>query len=185
MRRTTSVTQDEQQRRHDYRPRGTVKGTSLFATLRRTFTEFSEDNLSDWAASLTYYGLLALFPALIALVGLIGLVGDPASTTKTITQIVTKLGPSSAAQTFAGPIKSITAHKSTAGIMGIVGLAVALWSASSYVGAFMRAANVIYETPEGRPIWTLRPLQVLVTLVMVVLLVRGAVLRRPQRQARW
>jgi membrane protein len=159
------------QRRQDYRPGGTVRGTSLFAALRRTITEFSEDNLSDWAAALTYYGLLALFPALIALVGLIGLVGDPASTTKTITQIVTKIGPSSAVQTFAGPIKSITSHKSTAGIMGIVGIAVALWSASSYVGAFMRASNVIYETPEGRPIWKLRPLQLLVTLIMLVLLV--------------
>jgi membrane protein len=157
-------------RRRDYRPKGISQGTSLFATLKRTVTEFSEDNLSDWAASLTYYGLLALFPALLALVGLLGLVGDPHSTTKTITQIVTKIGPSSAAQTFAGPIKSITAHKSTAGIMGIVGLAAALWSASSYVGAFMRASNVIYETPEGRPIWKLRPLQVLVTLIMIVLL---------------
>ncbi len=161
--------------RHDYRPGGTAKGTSPFATLKRTLTEFSEDNLSDWAAALTYYGLLALFPALIALVGLIGLVGDPASTTKSITQIVTKIGPSSAAQTFAGPIQSITAHKSTAGIMGIVGLVGALWSASSYVGAFMRASNVIYETPEGRPIWKLRPLQMGVTLVMLVLLVLVAV----------
>jgi membrane protein len=158
------------ERRRDYRPKGTSPGTSLFATLKRTVSEFSEDNLSDWAASLTYYGLLAVFPALIALLGLIGLVGDPASTTKTITQIVTKIGPSSAAQTFAGPIKSITEHKSTAGIMGIVGIVVALWSASSYVGAFMRASNVIYETPEGRPIWKLRPLQVLVTLIMVALL---------------
>jgi membrane protein len=168
---SASTTRDGGQRRHDYRPGGTIKGTSLFATLRRTVTEFSEDNLSDWAAALTYYGLLAMFPALIALVGLIGLVGDPASTTKTITEVVTKIGPSSAAQTFAGPIQSITSHKSTAGIMGIVGLAVALWSASSYVGAFMRASNVIYETPEGRPIWKLRPLQMLVTLVMLVLLV--------------
>jgi membrane protein len=157
-------------RRRDYRPIGTDDGSSLFATLKRTLTEFSEDNLSDWAAALTYYGLLALFPALIALVGLLGLVGNPSSTTTTITSIVTKLGPSSAAQTFAGPIKSITSHKSTAGIMGIVGLVAALWSASAYVGAFMRASNIIYETPEGRPIWKLRPLQMLVTLVMVLLL---------------
>ena len=85
-------------------------------------TEFSEDNLSDWAAALTYYGLLAMFPALIALVALIGLVGDPTSTTNTITQIVTKIGPSSAASTFAGPIKSITSHKSAAGIVGLIGL---------------------------------------------------------------
>ena len=145
-------------------------GTGLFATLKRTFTEFSEDNLSDWAAALTYYGLLSLFPALIALVGLLGLVGNPHSTTQTITQIVTKIGPSSAAQTFSGPIQSITSHKSTAGILGIVGIAAALWSASGYVGAFMRASNIIYETPEGRPIWKLRPLQLLVTLVMLLLL---------------
>jgi len=157
-------------RRRDYRPAGTDARSSTFATLKRTVTEFSEDNLTDWAAALTYYGLLALFPALIALVGLVGLVGDPASTTKTITDIVTRLGPSSAAETFAGPIKSITSNKGTAGIMGLVGLAAALWSASAYVGAFIRASNVIYETPEGRPFWKLRPLQVLVTLVMIVLL---------------
>jgi membrane protein len=159
-----------ERRRADYRPEGTDARSSLFATIKRTFTEFSEDNMSDWAAALTYYGLLSLFPALIALVSILGLFGDPAATTKTVTEVVTKLGPSSAADTFAGPIKSITSHKSAAGILFVVGLATALWSASSYVGAFMRAANVIYETPEGRPFWKLRPLQILVTLVMVVML---------------
>jgi len=107
--------QPDERRRHDQLAGGAHSGTSTFATLRRTVTEFSEDNLSDWAAALTYYGLLALFPALIAMVALIGLVGDPTTTTNTITQIVTKIGPGSAAQTFAGPIKSITSHKSTAG----------------------------------------------------------------------
>lgn len=166
-----SSVESSRQHRRDYRPEGADRGTSLFATLKRTVSEFSEDNLSDWAAALTYYGLLAMFPALIALVGLIGLVGDPKSTTSTVTQIVTKIGPSSAAQTFAGPIESITAHKATAGLVGLAGIAVALWSASSYVGAFMRASNVIYETPEGRPFWKLRPLQVLITLVMLVLII--------------
>jgi membrane protein len=161
--------QESGRRRADYRPAGTDARPSLFATVKRTVTEFSEDNMTDWAAALTYYGLLALFPALIALVSVIGLVGDPASTTKTITEMVTKLGPSSAADTFAGPIKSITSHRSAAGILFVVGLATALWSASGYVGAFMRAANVIYETPEGRPFWKLRPLQILVTLVMIIL----------------
>jgi membrane protein len=156
--------------RADYRPRGTTTKTSLFATLRRTLTEFSEDNMTDWAAALTYYGLLSLFPALIALVSIIGLVADPQSTTKTITQVVSQLGPKSAADTFAGPITSITSHRSAAGILLIVGLLTALWSASGYVGAFMRASNIIYETPEGRPVWKLRPLQLLVTLVMILLL---------------
>ena len=162
-------------RRADYRPAGTDGRSSLFATVKRTFTEFSEDNMSDWAAALTYYGLLSMFPALIALVSIVGLVGDPATTTKAITDMVTKVGPSSAADTFAGPIKSITSNRGTAGVLFIVGLATALWSASAYVGAFMRAANIVYETPEGRPFWKLRPLQILVTLVMLVLLALVAV----------
>ena len=160
----------EDEARRDYRPTGAEAKTGWFATLRRTATEFSEDNLTDWAAALTYYGLLSLFPALIALVSVLGVIGDPQSTTRTITDIVTRIGPESAAQTFSGPIQSITSNQSRAGIALVVGLLVALWSASGYVGAFMRASNVIYETPEGRPIWKLRPLQMLVTLAMVILL---------------
>jgi membrane protein len=155
--------------RADYAPKGADEKPSTFATLKRTLTEFSEDNLTDWAAALTYYGLLALFPALIAFVGIIGLVADPAGATQTITDVVSQIGPSSAADTFAGPIESVTSSSSTAGIMAIVGIVVALWSASGYVGAFMRASNVIYETPEGRPIWKLRPLQMLVTLIILLL----------------
>src|SRR2546423_7147454 len=117
-------------RRADYAPTGAGEKTGLFATLKRVGTEFSEDNLSDWAAALTYYALLSLFPALIALVAVLGLVGDPQSTTSSITDVVTKLGPKSAAQTFSGPIQSITQHKASSGVVLIIGLAVALWSAS-------------------------------------------------------
>ena len=155
--------------RRDYAPAGTGAKPGIFGLLKRLITEFSEDNLSDWAAALTYYGLMSLFPALIALVSIVGLFANPQATAKTITQIVTQIGPSSGAQTFSGPIKSITSNQSAAGILFVVGLATALWSASGYVGAFMRASNVIYETPEGRPIWKLRPVQLLVTLVIVVL----------------
>ena len=126
--------------------------------------------MTDWAAALTYYGLLSLFPALIALVSLLGLVADPVETTQSITDVVTEIGPESAAETFSGPIESITSNQSAAGVMLIVGLAIALFSASSYVGAFMRAANVIWETPEGRGFLKLRPLQILITLIMVILL---------------
>ncbi|HEU4945504.1 MAG TPA: YihY/virulence factor BrkB family protein [Solirubrobacterales bacterium] len=140
------------------------------ATLKRTATEFRDDNLSDWAAALTYYGLLSLFPALLALVSLVGLFGDPKATTDKVTEVVTALGPESAAETFAGPIESITSNRGAAGLTLVIGLATALWSASAYVGAFIRASNVIYETPEGRPFWKLRPLQLLVTLTMIVLI---------------
>jgi membrane protein len=168
--------------RRDYRPEGAGSDTGVFATLKRTATEFMEDNLTDWAAALTYYGLLALFPALIAMVSLIGLVGDPKSTTSSLTEIVSSIGPNSAAETFSGPIESLASNQSAAGFAFVAGLAVALWSASGYVGAFMRASNIIYETPEGRPFWKLRPLQLLVTLVMIILmalLALGLVLTGP------
>ena len=160
----------EDRARRDYRPHGADERPSLFATLKRTATEFREDNLSDWAAALTYYGLLSLFPALIALVSIVGLFADPESTTQKVTDIVTQIGPQSAADTFSGPIESITSNRGAAGVLFVVGLLVALWSASNYVGAFMRASNIVYETPEGRPFWKLRPLQILVTLAMLVLL---------------
>ena len=146
-----------------------------WVTIKRTATEFQEDNLSDWAAALTYYGLLSLFPALIAMVSLIGIFGDPKSTTSSLTDIITEIGPSSAAETFKGPIESITKSSGTAGIALVLGIAAALWSASGYTGAFMRASNIIYEAPEGRPFWKLRPLQILVTLLMIVMMTLLAV----------
>lgn len=156
--------------------------SKTFQILKRTATEFRDDNLTDWAAALTYYGLLSLFPALIAMVSLIGLFGDPQDTTETITEIVTEIGPESAADTFAGPVESIASDRGTAGVAFVLGVAVALWSASGYVGAFMRASNVIYETPEGRPFWKLRPLQIAVTVAMIAmtaLLAVGLVLTGP------
>jgi membrane protein len=149
--------------------------TGSWPTLKRTLTEFQEDNLSDWAAALTYYGLLSLFPALIAMVSLIGIFGDPQTTTQKLTEIITEIGPESSAETFKGPIESIVENQTAAGFAFVFGLALALWSASGYVGAFIRASNIIYETPEGRPFWKLRPLQIAVTLAMIVMMVLLAV----------
>jgi membrane protein len=161
--------------RRDYAAAGAAAQSGWWPTIKRTATEFQEDNLSDWAAALTYYGLLSLFPALIAMVSLIGIFGDPKSTTSSLTEIITELGPASAAETFKGPIESITKSSGTAGIAFVLGIAAALWSASGYIGAFMRASNIIYETPEGRPFWKLRPLQIFVTFVMIVMMTLLAV----------
>ena len=163
------VREDVEPVRADYAPEGADRRTGLWPTLKRTALEFREDNMTDWGAALTYYGLLSLFPALIALVSILGLFGDPQTTTRQITDIVTQIGPSSAADTFSGPIESITSNRSAAGILFFVGLATALWSASGYIGAFMRASNVAWETPEGRSFFKLRPLQLLVTLVVVIM----------------
>ncbi len=139
-------------------------------TLKRTFKEFKEDNLTDWSAALTYYAVLSLFPALIALVSIVGLVADPATITRVLTETISAISPASAVETFQAPIEDITADQGAAGIGLVVGLAGALWTASGYVGAFIRASNSIYEIEEGRPFWKLRPLQILVTLILVLML---------------
>jgi membrane protein len=140
-----------------------------FGTVKRTVREFKDDNLTDWAAALTYYAVLSLFPAFIALISILGLVVDPQTITRVITDVVSQLGPKSAVDTFKGPIEQISSNQSTALLGLIFGVVLALWTASGYVGAFMRASNAIYERDEGRPFWILRPLQILVTLVLVLM----------------
>jgi len=139
--------------------------------VKRTVKGFREDSVTDIAAALTYYTVLSLFPGLLVLVSIVGLFGDPQATTDTLTEIVRDLGPSTAGDTFQGPIESLTSNRGAAGVLFVAGLAGALYSASGYIGAFIRASNTIYGVQEGRPFWKLRPLQVGVTLVMVLLLV--------------
>jgi membrane protein len=154
--------------------RGPDKPTDLskrswFGTLKRTGKEFSHDNLTDWAAALTYYAVLSVFPAIIALISILGLVVAPATITRVITDVVSQLGPASAVDTFKKPIEQISSNRSGALLGLIFGIALALWTASGYVGAFMRASNAIYEREEGRPFYILRPLQLLVTFVLVMM----------------
>jgi membrane protein len=150
--------------RADYAPTGADRKPTTGGTLKRTLKEFSEDNLTDWAAALTYYGVLALFPALVALLSIIGLLVDP----RTLTAALTSVVPGSASDALTPVITQLASNDSAAGFGLILGLAGAVWSASGYVGAFTRAANVVYETPEGRKIWKLKPLQLLVTLIGIL-----------------
>ena len=145
--------------------------TGRRATAKRTFAAFQADQVTDLAAALTYYAVLSIFPGLIALVSIVGLFGDPQATTRALTDIVADLGPSSATDTFGGPIESLTANRGTAGVLLVVGTLGAIYSASGYIGGFIRAANRIYGVEEGRPFWKLRPLQISITVAMVVLLV--------------
>ena len=121
-RRSPGEATDADQTRPGRRPEGPAharEGSALH-TLKRTWTEFSEDNLTDSAAALTYYAILSIFPALLALVAIVGLVGDPHTVTKEMTTLVTSIGPASAAQTFKGPIEGLTKSSGTAGILLIV-----------------------------------------------------------------
>ena len=138
------------------------------ATLKRTFKEFQDDGLTDWAAALTYYGVLALFPALIALVSIIGLAG--ASASDPLLDNLTGLAPGPAQEIATNAIQTISENESSAGFALVLGLLGAIYSASGYVGAFGRASNAIWEVEEGRPFWKLKPWQFLITTVMLMML---------------
>jgi len=148
---------------------GELEGRSWWAILKRTVKEFQDDNLTDWAAALTYYGVMSLFPMLIALVAVLGIFGSESSVTSLINSLNT-VGLGGIAKSITDPLNEVVRNRGSAGVLFVVGIAIALWSASSYIGAFMRASNAIYEVEEGRPFYKLRPLQLLVTLVMVLLL---------------
>lgn len=141
--------------------------------LKRTFREYRDDNLTDLAAALTYYGVLAIFPMLIVLVSVLGLIGH--SVTQPLIENLGKVAPGTAREIFTSAIKNVQSSKGTAGILFIVGLAGGLWSASAYIAGFMRASNIIWDVGEGRPIWKTIPLRLAVTLVTVVLLTASAI----------
>jgi membrane protein len=136
--------------------------------LRKTAREFSADQCTDLAAALTYYSVLALFPAAIALTSLLGLVGQGTEAVDQVLDILRQVGAGGVADSI-GPTLEELARSQSAGWGLLIGLLGALWSASAYVGAFGRALNRIYETGEGRPVWKLRPANLLLTAVLVVL----------------
>jgi membrane protein len=151
---------------------GELSARSWGGVLRRTISEFRRDELTDLAAALTYYGVLAIFPALIALVSVLGLIGH--SATQPLIENLDKVAPGPAKTIFTSAIENIQKGRGTAGIIFVVSLAGALWSASGYVSAFMRASNRIYDVEEGRPIWKTLPVRLGVTIVMMVLLAVSA-----------
>jgi membrane protein len=149
-------------------PRG-----SWWAALKRTVREFRIDNLSDWAAALTYYSVLSIFPALLVLISLVDLAGQ--ATIDALLENLGRVAPGSVNEILATAIRNLQQTRGSAGVLALVGLAAALWSASSYIAAFMRASNAIYDVPEGRPVWKTLPIRIAVTVVVMVLLAVSAV----------
>ena len=145
-----------------------LRGRGWWHALKRTFKEFKEDNLTDWAAALTYYGVLAIFPALIVLVSVLGLIGE--SATQPLIDNLGAVAPGPAKEIFTNAIENLQGSQGAAGVAFVIGILAALWSASGYVAAFMRASNAIYDMEEGRPVWKTLPVRVGLTVVLLTLL---------------
>lgn len=136
---------------------------------RKTWREFSADECTDLAAALTYYAVLSIFPAAIALTSLLGLVGQAEESVDTVLEVLDPLVSEQMLGTIEPTLRQISESQS-AGLALVLGLAGALWTASGYVGAFGRAMNRIYEIPEGRPFWKLRPIMLLITIISLVMM---------------
>ncbi|SCG39859.1 YihY/virulence factor BrkB family protein [Micromonospora halophytica] len=152
-----------------------LPGSGWKAALKRTVKEFQDDSLTDWAAALTYYGVLSIFPGLLVLISLLGLLGDRATTgvKDTVNQAVPE---ENIRRIIEGAIDQAGASGGLASLAAIIGLLAAFWSASGYIAAFMRASNTIYDVPEGRPIWKTLPIRLGVTAVIGVMLLACAVI---------
>jgi membrane protein len=150
-----------------------VKGRSWLGVLKRTLREFKADNVTDWAAALTYYGILAIFPAITALVSILGLVGK--SATQPLITNIGKLAPGSVHSILTSAMHGLQQSRGAAGVLLFVGIAASIWSASGYISAFMRASNSIYDIEEGRPIWMTIPVRFGVTIVLLLLLALCAI----------
>src|SRR6478752_1135774 len=160
-------------KRRDIDAPSDLRARSWGGVLRRSVREFREDNLTDWAAALTYYSILSIFPAILALVSILGVVGH--SATQPLIDNLGKVAPGPARQIFTSAVENLQKDHGSAGILFVVGIAAAIWSASGYVAAFMRASNAIYDVEEGRPIWKTVPIRLGVTVVTLVLLAVSAV----------
>lgn len=151
-----------------------LPGAAKKGVFKRTVAGFRRDNLTTLAAALTYYAIMSVVPGLIVLTSILGLVGRHVA--NRVTSQVESLAPGSSARFVHSLIVQAQHHKGGAGITAIVGLAIALWSASSYVNSFRQASNIIYGIGEGRPIWKTVPLRLAVTVLAVIVLVIGAII---------
>jgi membrane protein len=166
--RSEERTPDVEDERKPDSPRD-LSGSSWKYVLRKTVREFGDDHCPDLAAALTYYAVLAIFPAAIAVISLLGVVSEPQKTVDNILEILQPLVSQSMLDTVQPALENIATSQG-AGLALVLGVLGALWSASGYVGAFGRAMNVVYEIDEGRPFWKLRPVMLLVTLIAVLLI---------------
>ncbi|GAA2252531.1 hypothetical protein GCM10010145_20360 [Streptomyces ruber] len=147
---------------------------SWLAVLKGTLKEFQDDELTDRAAALTYYGVLALFPALLVLVSLLGVAGK--SATDEVMDNLQQLAPGSARDIITDAVEQLRGNGGIGSVMAVVGLVLAVWSASGYVAAFIRSANAVYDMPEGRPVWKVLPVRVGVTVLLMVMAVLSALI---------
>ena len=147
---------------------------SWWRALWRAVVQADEDKITTWAGALTYYGILSIFPGLLVLISVLRLAGDEAM--HSILNNITATAPGPTRTVLTATVTNLErGQQSTAGLLAIVGVLVALWSSSSYIGSFMDAANAIFDVPEGRPLWKRLPIRLAITIVAGVIVLAASV----------
>lgn len=141
--------------------------------MKRTGSRFLAAHLLQWAAALTFFSVVSLFPAMLALVSVLGMLG--ASGIEPLIGNLSELGPGTARDITLEALRNIEESRDGAGLTLVIALAAAMWSASAYVGAFIPAANIVWEVDEARPIWKKLLLRLALTVVLLVLTALTAV----------
>lgn len=144
-------------------------------TLRTTVANFLRHSGTDLAAGLTYYSVLAIFPALLALVAMLSVVGEAGSSVNVILDVLRPLVSASTLADIEPTIRDL-AQVNGAGWALAAGAVVALYSSSAYVAAFGRAMNRVHDVTETRPWWRLRPLMLAITVAVVLLMAASLVI---------
>ena len=139
--------------------------------LKRTGNAVMQDGLLAQAAAMTFYSLLALFPALAMLVSLYGLIADPRTLADTVSGIQGVV-PGGGMQIITGQLKSLASapHKAL-GLGLLIGFATSLWSATSGIKALFSALNVAYNENETRSFIRLTGIAMVFTLTTILFLV--------------
>jgi membrane protein len=151
-----------------------LKRRSWWRALGRAVVQADEDKITTWAGALTYYGILSIFPGLLVLISVLRLAGDDAM--HSILNNITATAPGPTRTVLTATVTNLErGQQSTAGLLAIVGVLVALWSSSSYIGSFMDAANAIFDVPEGRPLWKRLPIRLAITIVAGVIVLAASI----------
>ena len=135
--------------------------------LKRTVRAFKEDQLTVWAAALTYFGVLSIFPALLVVVSVLGLIGE--SATDALLKNLQEVAPGPAQEIVTNAIRNLEGASAASGFAFVVGLVAAIWASSGYVAGFIKASNVIYDVDADVPLTTTLPVRISLTVVLMVL----------------
>ncbi|QLD11974.1 YihY/virulence factor BrkB family protein [Microbacterium oleivorans] len=147
---------------------GRLRPSTWRYLIRRTFAGFVHDGGMDAAGSLTFFGVLAIFPAGLAVMAIIGIVGDSDEVRDQLLSILSEVAPGAVVDT-ADTILTNVAGSSSADVTLIISVAIAFWSSSIYVSAFGRSVNRIYGVREGRPYWKRKPIQLGLTIILLAI----------------